>query len=395
MSGNRAALATPRNIPWFVAATAVVTIIFFGNELHLRYVSSQGQILANDYAIYRFAAHLLWQGDLVTLFDPQKFFAAHEAALGTAVGFTPFPYPPSALWVVAPLEFLPGFLGPLVWLGVPFVALAWLVAHHASRPWHVALALLFAPAVLGNLAAGQNGFLSGALLCGGLLLLKPRPILAGILIGLLSFKPQLGILLPFILLAGGHYRTFIAASAVTIGLVLASLLLFGTEPWRIYFEVAMPSHRAFLESGGGFAILTMPSVFNAGRLLGLPTAINYALQGAAAVATIAACTWLFSRRAIDPDMKIPVALVGIFLVTPYCSGYDLVSVAAAQILALTRGPGASAADCRLHAAAWALPVLMIAFSLIHVPIAPLVLAGLFWILMRRATGSIGGKPVQP
>ena len=395
MIGNRGALVSPRRIPWFVVLAALVTVLFFGNELYLRYESSQGQVLANDYAVYSFASHLLWQGDLATIFDPQKFFAAHEAALQTPVGFSPFPYPPSALWVVAPLEFLPGFLGPLLWLAVPFVVLAWLVARHATRPWHAAAALLLAPAVLDNIATGQNGFLSGALLCGGLLLLKSRPVLAGVLIGLLSFKPQFGILLPFVLLAGGYYRTFITAAAVTVGLVLASLLLFGTEPWRIYLETAMPSHRAFLENGGGFAILTMPSVFNAGRLLGLPTTINYVLQGAAAVVVIAACTWLFRGRSIAPDLKAPVVMVGTFLVTPYCNGYDLVIVAAAQILALTRAAEVPPFQYQVHAAAWLLPLLLITLSLFHVPVGPVVLAGLFWILLRQATAAVGATRRQP
>lgn len=383
MIGNSGALAGPRSIPWFVALAALVTILFFGNELYLRHESSHGQVLANDYEVYSFASHLLWRGELATIFDPQKFFAAHEAALGTSVGFSPFPYPPSALWVVAPLDFLPGFLGPLLWLGLPFAGLAWLVARQAARPWHAAAVLLLAPAAIDNIATGQNGFLSGALLCGGLLLLKPRPILAGVLIGLLSFKPQFGILLPFILLAGGHYRTFATAAVVTLGLGLLSLLLFGTEPWHVYFEIAMPSHRGFLENGGGFAILTMPSVFNAGRLLGLPTTINYILQGIAALATIAACTWAYSRRSIDPDLKAPLVMIGTFLVTPYCSGYDLVIVAAAQVLVLSRPGDRTPAQYQLHAAAWLLPLLMITLSLAHVPVGPLVMAGLFWFFLRR------------
>lgn len=392
---NQQSLATPRNIPWFVTIAALVTALFFGNELYLRHESSEGQVLANDYTVYSFASHLLWQGEVATIFDPQKFIAAHEAALQTQVGFSPFPYPPSGLWVVAPLEFLPGYLGPLLWLGAPFAALAWLAARRAARPWHAAAALLLAPAALDNIATGQNGFLSGALLCGGLLLLKSRPILAGVLIGLLSFKPQFGILLPFILVAGVHYRTFATASAVTLGLILLSLVLLGLEPWRVYFETAMPSHRGFLENGGGFAVLTMPSVFNAGRLLGLPTTINYILQGAAALATVVACTWLFSRRSIELKLKVPVAMVGVFLVTPYCSSYDLVIVAVAQILALGREAALPPGQYQLHAAGWVLPVVMITLSLFHVPIGPLVLAGLFWISMRRATAGVGAAARQP
>ena len=48
----------------------------------------------------------------------------------------------------------------------------------------------------------------------GLLQIEDRPIRAGILIGLLTIKPQLGLLIPVILIAERSYATF-AAAAVT------------------------------------------------------------------------------------------------------------------------------------------------------------------------------------
>ena len=47
---------------------------------------------------------------------------------------------------------------------------------------------------------------SARLLGGGLLLLDRRPFLAGLLIGCLVYKPQFAVLLPLVLLAGGHWR---------------------------------------------------------------------------------------------------------------------------------------------------------------------------------------------
>src|SRR3546814_14497034 len=65
------------------------------------------------------------------------------------------------------------------------------------------LALLLAPATFANFSGGQNGFLTGALLTGCLRLLGTKPIVACILFGILTVKPQLGILLPFALLEIG------------------------------------------------------------------------------------------------------------------------------------------------------------------------------------------------
>ena len=49
--------------------------------------------------------------------------------------------------------------------------------------------------------AGQNGFLTAALIGGALGLLERRPALAGICLGLLTYKPQFGLLFPFVLIA--------------------------------------------------------------------------------------------------------------------------------------------------------------------------------------------------
>ena len=52
------------------------------------------------------------------------------------------------------------------------------------------------PAALWNVTAGQNGFLTAALIGGTLGLLERRPALAGVCLGLLTYKPQFGLLFP-------------------------------------------------------------------------------------------------------------------------------------------------------------------------------------------------------
>jgi alpha-1,2-mannosyltransferase len=77
------------------------------------------------------------------------------------------------------------------------------------------------PGLLANAVVGQNGFLSPALVGGALLLLPGSATVAGCLIGLLAFKPHLGILLPIVLVAGGYWRA-IAAATATLGLLVLS-----------------------------------------------------------------------------------------------------------------------------------------------------------------------------
>lgn len=377
---------TRKQIGWFVGGAGAAALIFYGLQAYINYVDADGRILARDYAVFRFAAILVWQGDFATLFDTTKFIAAHEAFEQVPVGFSPFPYPPSALWAVAPLRLLPaGAFGLIAWLGVTFALFAGPICRRTGQPWRIAVTLLLAPGCIVNLAYGQNGFLTGALLAGGLLLLDTRPIVAGLLIGLLTFKPQFGVLLPFVLLAGGYYRTFVTAAALTVAFVVASLVLFGTAPWHAYLDIVVPNQRIFLESGSGLALLTTPSVFMGARLLGLPTAANYALQALATVVVASACITIFRRRAASVDVKAALVMVGAFLVTPYCSSSDMGIIAAAQILVLARAPRLNEMQRVTHGVVWLLPVLMVPASLAHLPIGPLALGALFFSFFRLAS----------
>ena len=65
------------------------------------------------------------------------------------------------------------------------------------------------------LGHGQTGFLTAALLTGGVLCLERREALAGILFGLLAYKPQFGLLIPLVLVAGGYWRAIAAAGATS------------------------------------------------------------------------------------------------------------------------------------------------------------------------------------
>ena len=88
------------------------------------------------------------------------------------------------------------------------------------------------PAVLLTVTHGQNAFLTAGLLSWGLLLLPAQPVAAGVLIGALAFKPQLALLLPVALIAGGNWRAIVAASLTVLGLSAATVILFGAEIWR-------------------------------------------------------------------------------------------------------------------------------------------------------------------
>ena len=172
--------------------------------------------------------------------------------------------------------------------------------------------LLLAPACLINMINGQNGFLTGALLLGGLALLPRRPMLAGVLFGLLTIKPHLGFALAAALLALGAWRTILAASATAAAMVGQSVLMFGWEPWKLYLTVTSGVQLQLLKTWQGFYTTAMASVLATARSDGLPYSAASALQGAVTLAVLGAVVWAMRRT---DDWKLRTAVV--VLATPW------------------------------------------------------------------------------
>ena len=152
--------------------------------------------------------------------------------------------------------------------------------------------------------------------------MKRKPLIAGGLLGLLVYKPQLGILIPIALLAGRHWRAFAAATIVACTLIALSALIFGAEIWGEYVRNLAVLRTVILEDGSN-VWHRFCSVFVAARRLGATTEDAYLIQGAAAVvACIAvALVWLCD---LPQGVKNAVLVLGTCLATPYLQDYDLV-----------------------------------------------------------------------
>ena len=110
-------------------------------------------------------------------------------------------------------------------------------------------------------------------------MLDRRPIVAGILFGLLAYKPQFGLMIPLVLAASGRWRTFAAAAATVVLLALATTLAFGPHVWQAFLDSTRFTRTVVLEQGntGWYKI---QSVFAWARMWGAPIPLAYALQGA-------------------------------------------------------------------------------------------------------------------
>jgi arabinofuranan 3-O-arabinosyltransferase len=240
------------------------------------------------------------------------------------VGYFAWHYPPPFLFVASLLAQLPYQLAYIGWVTVSF--LLFLVAMRAivGHPFGYLLALAIPMAFI-NALVGQNGFLTAALIGGTLYLIPIRPVLAGICLGLLTYKPQYGLLFPIMLIAGGHWRVFISAGVTAVVLATASWLAFGIESWLAFFHWMPKFSQAFLTEGKA-PWWKLQSIFSMVRYFGGSEPLGWAFQWVltASVAVVLALVW---RSRVPYTLKAAALAAGTLLTTPYLFMYDMMVLA--------------------------------------------------------------------
>ena len=212
-------------------------------------MAPDGGGVPSDFVNVWAAGRLVLEGHPASAYDWPAHKLVEEIAVGHAFdGYFGWHYPPTFLFVAAGLALLAYALAYVLWVFATFpVYLAAIRAIIGDRVGYL-LAAAF-PAVLGNFIVGQNGFLTAGLIGGALVLLERRPLIAGVLIGLLTYKPHLGLLFPIALMAGGYWRAFSTAAIVAMLMAAASWLAFGTDTWQAFFANIGHTSRAFLSEG--------------------------------------------------------------------------------------------------------------------------------------------------
>ena len=212
------------------------------------------------------------------------------------------------------------------------------------------------------MTAGQNGFLTAALIGGTLGLLERHPALAGLCLGFLSYKPQFGLLFPIVLIADRRWLTIAVAALVAGGLAAASWLAFGSASWEAFLHWMPITGRVVLGEGAA-DWSRLQSLFGLMRAHGAGEAWAWTVQSVGTFAVAAALILLWRSRA-SYEIKAAGLAVGALLATPYIYMYDLVvlAVAIAFLLRLSLQRGFSAADIGALAAAG---ILILAFPYVR------------------------------
>jgi len=275
----------------------------------------------------------------------------------------------------AQLAYVPGFIA---WCAVTLILYATTVATIAGRAvaFMVACAM---PWVLIEFMLGQNGFLTAAVLGMALLQLEKRPVVSGLLLGFLTYKPQLGILIPLALAAGGYWRVFGWAAVGALLWNGFAGALFGFETY-VAFLRAM-SHAAdthLVRSDLGWNKLQ--SVYGVMRMIGAPAVAAWAIQGLVSLAAAFGVAFSWRSRGTAFELKAALLVVAILLATPYILYYD-VPVLAMACAFLFRRRGFDRFELSLLTAA--APLLLAPLLFTNVPGALLTSLAVGLIAIRR------------
>lgn len=383
-SGDWVAPARIRRVSWLMIA-------FAGAALFLLLISSNGmedfagRPLGTDFSDVWSAGKLTLAGSPEAAYDPALHYAAQQQAFADPeIPFYGWHYPPFFLLAAAALALLPYPLAWAAWMATTLPAYM-LVVRRIAPVALVSLAALAFPAVFVNLTHGQNGFLTAGLIGAAMLALDRRPVVAGILIGLLAYKPQFGVLIPLVLIASGRWKTFAAASATVLTLIAVTYVAFGRDVWLAFFGSAHFTRTVVLEAGStGFE--KIQSAFSAVRLWGGPVGLAYAVQAALGLTLAVSCVAIWRSRASHP-VKAAALITASLLATPYVMDYDMTVLAPAMAFFAMRGfeNGFRPYEKTALATVWAAPLFARSIAgLTGVPLGLLAMLCLYAVIFVRA-----------
>lgn len=338
-----------------------------------------------DFANYWAASRLALEGRGLEAFGPQDTYLAYLRTIyGPDYPWRAWSYPPHYLLLMLPLGLISYKSALILFLLATFLFLCAAI-RVTSRQVTGRQLLLLLPAVATNGFCVQNGFLISALLLAGLALRDKKPILAGICFGLLTVKPQLGILLPFLFLWERQWQTIASACVTTLALVAISSLAFGNDAWSGYFRDVVPHQTHVMKELEGLFPHMMPTVFGSVRSLGFDSGAAFTAHVPFAL-VILALYFVSLYRLDTTEARAASTLFATTLAMPYLVNYDLTALVAGA--ALLNGARNTSALWRSTTIALAsVPVLTPLLSLYGWPIAPIVIFA-SWLTFLYDNGAL-------
>ena len=345
-----------------------------------------------DYSVFWSASYLALKGSAAKVYDYaslQPVIMAFGAAKGDGNFYLPWLYPPTFLLLVLPLSLLPFALSYLLFIfstAAIYVTALRRILNLTALPRHILwLPVVAFPGAIEAAMIGQNALLTAGIAAWSLILLTRRPAMAGVLIGLLSVKPQLAIVFPIVLIAARAWRTFFVAAGTALAMVALSIALLGWGAFSGFLANSSSVMSHVLEQGRS-AWYASPTVFAMLRTVGASVPVAYGAQFISAAFGIAAMVKVWRSQA-PMELRFAAVAVATLLISPYLWFYELtwlgIAIAGMTVDCVRRGW--MAGERELLAAAWLLPFLLGLNRLAEVPqVGPVVTLLIMAAILRRA-----------
>jgi len=161
--------------------------------------------------------------------------------------------------------------------------------------------------------------------------METSPVLSGVMVGLLAYKPQLAILPFFVLLIKKNWKAILSAFSTVISASILSLLIFGKEVWIGFFQSLFHTSSYLMETSKEVTSSIQPTLLTTLIDLGIDSRISLAVQMIVALCAVAVVSWAFLRSK-RLTLKGIMLVLGMPLIIPYFMQYDLVILGLALVL---------------------------------------------------------------
>jgi hypothetical protein len=284
-------------------------------------IGADGTAIFNDFVTIWAAGKMALAGHAAQAYDWAQLKPVDESLVGPVSGLLVWPYPPTFLLAAAALALLPYVAAFLVWTFGTFIAYLAIIRTIIGDRVGYFLAAAF-PAVIANIVVGQTAFVSASLIGGALVWMDTQPVWAGVLLGLLTYKPHLGLLFPIALAVSGRWRVFITAGIVAALMAAVSWMVFGGDSWFAFASGIGHS----LVSDGAADWGKMQTASGLVRALGGGDTLAWSAQIGIIVIAAAAVAVLWRSEA-GYEIKAATLGVAALLAAPHLLTYDLVILA--------------------------------------------------------------------
>jgi Glycosyltransferase family 87 len=354
-----------------VLASACLYAIFYLPRGNWDYNFGYGY--GRDFGNFWAAGRLSWLGETALLFDVPAYNAWLGGQLGRPIeGGLVYSYPPSILLMLMPIGALPYGAALALWTATQFGLAAAAVQQIAGRDRRAIAFAWAAPALALSAFQGQMIVALAALFLIAVVTLDRRPVLAGICLGVLTIKPQLGVVLGLIVLIERRWTVLFVTVATAAMLIAASVWIGGTSVWTKYAAVTVPLHQKFLsEFTAGFIYFTAtPYAFLRG--IGVSSAVAMTVHALTAIPLVVLALIYWTRQ---PNRLAAICVVGLVsvLATPYANIYDLAIPALPLAILLARGTALQDFPPLAIVAVWLIPAVAMPLAAMTVPVAGLLL----------------------